>query len=254
MLPANFTFSQSNLQNYVDCKQRFYLAHIVGLDWPANQSEPVLLQEERMAFGSEFHLLCNRFFCGIPAESIRDSISNAQVLHWWESFLALGLSPGPNAFSEKMLTTPFHAYRLTAKFDLLVREGRNKFTIYDWKTNAKRPSQLSAQNKTQTNVYPVALWSFQKQLLGDQDRNIDIDMIYWYPEFPDQPFRFHFSEEILKQRETELLGLLKDISETPSDGFILTDEMKKCDYCHYRSYCNRGQSAGEYDEEQFTEE
>ena len=254
MLPADFIFSQYNLQNYMDCKQRFYLEHIVGLDWPAVQTEPVLLQEERMAAGSEFHLLCNRFFCGIPIESIGESISNTQLLRWWESFIALGLSPSSNALSEKTLTIPFHGYRLTAKLDLLVKEGKNIFIIYDWKTNAKRPSQLSAQNKMQTIVYPVTLKSYQKQILGENERFIDITMIYWYPEFPDQPHRFHFSEEQLDHQENELLSLLKEISETPLDGFFLTDEVKKCAFCHYRSYCNRGQNAGESDEEPFTEE
>jgi hypothetical protein len=254
MLPANFIFSQSNLQNYVDCKQRFYLEHIIHLEWPANQSEPVLLQEERMAIGSEFHLLCNQFFCGIPAEAIRESISNVQLLQWWDSFLALGLTPGPNAFSEKTITIPFHGYRLIAKYDLLVREERNKYTIFDWKTNAKRPSLSSVQNKMQSIVYPVALWSFLKLLPGDEDQNFNIEMSYWYPEFPDQPHRFHSSLELIKHQETELLELIYKISETPPDGFFLTDEVKKCAYCHYRSYCNRGQNAGKFDEERFTEE
>jgi len=79
-------------------------------------------------------------------------------------------------------------------------------------------------------------------------------MIYWYPEFPDQPHRLHFSEEQLDHQENELLSLLKEISETPLDGFFFTDEVKKCAFCHYRSYCNRGQNAGESDEEPFTEE
>ena len=34
-LPANFTFSQSSLQAYVDCARRFWLAYVEQLPWPA---------------------------------------------------------------------------------------------------------------------------------------------------------------------------------------------------------------------------
>ena len=91
MLPSEFVFSQNNLQYYVDCKRRFYLKEIEQLSWPANESEPVRLQEERMNAGTSFHLLCAQFFSGVPEEIIRENIVSPEILRWWDSFLITGI-------------------------------------------------------------------------------------------------------------------------------------------------------------------
>jgi hypothetical protein len=50
-----FQFSQSSLQDYVECSRRFELRYIERLRWPALQSEPVLEQERHMQQGQRFH-------------------------------------------------------------------------------------------------------------------------------------------------------------------------------------------------------
>ena len=44
-LPEGFRFSQSSLQDYVDCRRRFQLRYLQNLAWPALQSEPALENE-----------------------------------------------------------------------------------------------------------------------------------------------------------------------------------------------------------------
>ena len=68
LLPDNFTFSQNNLQDYVDCKRRFLLRHVQKLEWPAIESEPVLEQEQLMLLGQQFHLMVQQKLSGIPEE------------------------------------------------------------------------------------------------------------------------------------------------------------------------------------------
>jgi hypothetical protein len=41
VLSEDFVFSQSNLQAYVDCPRRFWLAHVRRMPWPAVEAGPV---------------------------------------------------------------------------------------------------------------------------------------------------------------------------------------------------------------------
>jgi hypothetical protein len=254
MLPHEFIFSQNNLQFYVDCKQRFYLKEIAKLNWPANETEPVRLQEERMALGSRFHLLCSQYFCGVPAETLRESIGSPEMLHWWESFISLGLSPAPDTQPEKAITIPFAGYRLTAHYDLLVKQSDESYVIYDWKTNLKRPSRQQVQKRMQSIVYPLVLQLYLKQLKIKECQSPKIEMVYWYPEFPDQPHRFQYDLDTFKNQEKDLSELINQISQNSPNEFVRTDDLNQCLYCQFRSYCNRGESAGKYNEEMLSEE
>jgi len=252
MLPRDFIFSQNNLQMYSDCKRLFLLKVIKNLEWPANDTEPVKVQEERMAFGSQFHLLCSQFFYGIPDELLLQSIENDELLRWWKACFSLGFRPSTNHFPEKAITIPFGGFRLTAHFDLLVNEPDGSHTIYDWKTNLKLPSKQLVMNRLQTLVYPVVLGKF---LNFEHATNLNqINMIYWYPEFPDQPHKFSFDHENLKQKESELISLIQDISEFSPEDFNMTDNFKRCQICNYRSFCNRGDKAGMNIEDSFLED
>ncbi|PJF28501.1 MAG: PD-(D/E)XK nuclease family protein, partial [Phototrophicales bacterium] len=55
MLPPNFQFSQSNLQDYIDCPRRFELRHIQHLHYPSIESEPQLDREAHQRRGVAFH-------------------------------------------------------------------------------------------------------------------------------------------------------------------------------------------------------
>jgi len=246
MLPSDFVFSQNNLQKYVDCKRLFYLQEIERLEWPAIESEPVRIQEERMAVGSKFHLLCSQYLLGIPEELLRESIDNDEISRWWDSFLKLSLKPSPDVFPEKAITVPFGGFRLTAHFDLLIKESDGNYVIYDWKTNQHQPKRDTMENRMQTLVYPVVLSKFLN--LDQTKKSTLIDMIYWYPEFPDKPhkFRFHQEDNIYCQQTVE--KLITEIFTYTADDFVRTDNEKRCKICPYRSFCNRGVTAGEMSE------
>jgi hypothetical protein len=243
MLPRDFIFSQNNLQMYVDCKRLFYLKEILRLAWPANESEPVKIQEERMATGSQFHLLCSQYLCGIPSEVLVQTIDNGEMMQWWNAFLSLELHSSSNLFPEKAITIPFGKFRLTAHFDLLIRQPDECHTIYDWKTNLKHPSKQQVENRLQTIIYPIVLNKFLS--IEKMNNSKSIKMIYWYPEFPEQPYDFSFNYEKLKHQESVLRNLIQEISNSSPEDFIMTDSLQRCQICNYRSYCNRGDRAGE---------
>ncbi|MGC1378508.1 MAG: PD-(D/E)XK nuclease family protein, partial [Anaerolineales bacterium] len=55
-----FTFSQSSLQDYVDCARRFQLRYIEHLQWPAVETAPVLENERRQLEGQQFHRMAQQ--------------------------------------------------------------------------------------------------------------------------------------------------------------------------------------------------
>jgi hypothetical protein len=73
-----------------------------------------------------------------------------------------------------------------------------------------------------------------------------IEMIYWFAEFPDEPSRFAYTSAQYKRDWDTLVKLADEIESASS--YPLTDDRAKCSYCPYRSYCDRGIRAGDEDQ------
>ena len=249
LLADNFIFSQNSLQNYVDCKRRFYLKEIQQLQWPALESEPTRLQEERTALGAEFHLICNQYFCGVPETTIRESIDSPEILLWWNSFIDLGLQPAPRLQPEKAITVPFLNYRLTVHYDLLITNQNDQNLIYDWKTNQNQPQRATLGKRMQTIIYPMVLQIFCETNDAKNARPENIEMVYWYPAFPEQPIKFSYDQISYVSQKSELETLITEITQNEMEDFFLTEKVSHCIFCQYRSFCNRGEKAGMFSEE-----
>ena len=245
-LPQPFTFSQSSLQDYVDCPRRFELRYIEKLDWPAVEAEPVAENERRMADGNFFHRLAQQFLLGLPAEKLSRLAASPDLARWWDNFKQnfRSLTDFGNLHAETVLSAPTGNHRLLAKFDLIaVRDG--KALIYDWKTYHKRPKNEWMAVRMQTKVYRYLLAASGNHLNGGQSFPPEsIQMIYWFADFPSEPAIFPYDETQFKRDQSALEKLIFDIA--ASESFPLTDEQGKCRFCAYRSYCNRGTSAGDW--------
>jgi hypothetical protein len=71
-------------------------------------------------------------------------------------------------------------------------------------------------------------------------------MMYWLANFPDQPIQYPYSS-IQSKRDWQHMTQVISRIETTRD-FSVTPDEKKCNYCMYRSYCDRGISAPELDD------
>lgn len=244
-LPDNFSFSQQNLQDYSDCRYRFLLKYIRGIEWPAVESEPVLLQEARMELGQQFHRLVQQYFSGVDQSLLGDNIQSPELAAWWQELIALDLQSLPGEkYAEKTISIPFNGFRLTAKYDLLVMMPKQKFTIYDWKTSAYLPKATTLVGRLQSIVYPFVL----RKSIAVQMKTIDtleeIEMIYWFPAHPIRPISFLYSNDRFLQDGDLLTGLVNEIVENDEDWFTRTSDQSRCRYCRYRSHCGRGIDAG----------
>jgi predicted RecB family nuclease len=243
-----FTFSQSSLQDYADCPRRFQLRYIEQLHWPAVESEPVLENEHRQIEGQTFHRLVQQQLLGLPSEKLSRLANTPNLERWWQNFLLFNLVDNDyTQFAELSLSCPINEHRLLAKYDLIAIKPGQKALILDWKTYAKRPRDEWIATRWQTRVYRALLTKAGAHLNNNVPLEPEqIEMIYWYAEFPSKPARFSYDKNQFKR---DWSAIEKIVSEVSSEkGFPLTEDEKTCRFCMYRSYCERGRQAGVLDE------
>ena len=249
MLPTPFTFSQSSLQDYVDCPRRFQLRYIEQLSWPAVESEPVAENERRQQEGQIFHRLVQQHWLGLPVENLSRLANTPNLERWWQNYLSVDFGiEGFTKYTELTLSCPIRSHRLLAKYDL-VAINAGKAVIFDWKTYAKRPRDEWMAARWQTRVYRSLLIQAGAHLNNDQPLEPEtIEMLYWYADFPSEPARFSYDAKQFKRDWSATEKLVDEISSATE--FPLTDDEKACRFCTYRSYCDRGQQAGDWHEAQ----
>ncbi|MDD2921388.1 MAG: PD-(D/E)XK nuclease family protein [Anaerolineales bacterium] len=247
------TLSQSSLQDYYDCPRRFELRYLQQLAYPAVEAEPALENEKHQQEGEYFHRLAQQYLIGVPAEKVGKLANTDNLQRWWENFVndkdLSGLTHRAlredlsGLYAENALSAPLGKFRLVAKYDLIAVD-KNKVTIYDWKTYRKRPKNEWTIIRWQTRVYRALLVKAGAHLNhGKPFAPEQIEMIYWFADFPSDPARFVYSSDQYKRDWDALLNLAANISSASS--FPMTDEATRCNSCPYRSYCARGIRAGD---------
>ncbi len=254
-LPEGFIFSQSSLQDYIDCHRRFQLRHLLHQKWPAVEAEPYLENERRIDEGARFHQVVHQHLVGVPENEITRTLGASQELEaWWNNYvhsikegvLSSIQLEGSNHFEELTLATPIQKFNLVAKFDLLVSQSSGQWLILDWKTSKNRPKHKWLADRLQTHVYPFVLVKAGPSLAGGKviDPN-QVEMIYWFTNHPEQPEKFTYDPRQFEEDLRTLGNLITTISKNNELVFPLTPDARRCLYCTYRSLCNRGVAAGD---------
>ncbi len=240
------TLSQSSLQDYLDCPQRFKLRYLDRLSYPAVETEPTLENEKHQQEGEYFHRLVQQYLIGIPAEQVAKFANTPNLQRWWENFLnskdLTGFKSLSGLYPEANLSAPLGRYRLLAKYDLIaIRDGQA--IIYDWKTYRKRPRNEWLAARMQTRVYRALLINAGAHLNhGKPFEPEQIEMIYWFSDFPEEPACFPYTTAQFKRDWDLLVRLSEEVASASS--YPLTEDRQKCAFCTYRSYCERGIQAG----------
>ncbi len=260
-LPKDFQFSQGNLQDFVECRRRFYLRYILKLRWPAVQTEPILQSERTMLQGAAFHQKIHQYLLGIQVQQPQgEQAEDGNLALWWQNFLSRAPQlPGigikaVHRYPEHTLVGTLEGFRLVAKYDLIATLEDGSVILYDWKTSQKMPRRSWLAARMQTVVYPYLLAIAGQHLVQQQNFRPDqIRMVYWFAAFPDQSEAFAYNQQEFEKSHQQLADLIRLVarlskSET-EQNFPLTDDEKRCAFCVYRSLCNRGVSAGQAGDE-----
>jgi len=249
-IPDHFQFSQSSLQDYLDCPRRFELRYLLKQEWPALKSEPVLELEAHMEQGKQFHRMVQQHLIGIPQEQLSALAKGPELQSWWDNYLSSKPLAGlpEKRYFEYRLTAPFAGFRVVAQYDLLAISCGERAVIIDWKTSQKRPRTEFLKNRMQTRLYPFLL------ALGGQELNQgnpllpeQIEMIYWFAGHPNEPERLHYTKSQFESDRDFLFQILREIANKTAEEFPKTlDVEQHCKYCRYRSLCDTGKSAGDW--------
>ncbi|MFZ0531861.1 MAG: PD-(D/E)XK nuclease family protein [Anaerolineales bacterium] len=254
-LPKDFLFSQSSLQDYVDCQRRFQLRHIHHLSWPAVEAEPYIENERMIDQGARFHKIVRQYLIGVPEAQIAQTNNGDEVMELdWINFLhsvkdgnlEIILEQGNQHLEEITLSVPLGEFRLIAKYDLLIIRPDSKLIILDWKTSQNHPKRKWLADRLQTHVYPYVLTGASPGLTGGYPLDpAQIEMIYWFTNQPDQPEAFPYNSLNYQEDSRYLSNLITTIAQKIEPIFPLTPDVKRCLFCTYRSLCNRGVKPGD---------
>jgi CRISPR/Cas system-associated exonuclease Cas4 (RecB family) len=249
LLPNDFQFSQSSLQDYVDCPRRFQLRYILQQPWPAVESEPLLEHERYIELGRRFHQLTEQHVAGLPLETLTATVTEPELARWWQNYLH---TPPQDVFSlpmrraEVLLSAPAAGYRLVARYDLLAIEPGEQATIVDWKTERIKPLRKHLAARMQTRVYRYVLVEAGQSLNDNAAiRPEQAQMVYWFAEFPAEPELFTYNADQHADDAAYLAGLINEIAHKSDEVLALTNNTKYCQFCVYRSLCERGAAAGD---------
>ncbi len=270
-----FAFSQSSLQAYVDCPRRFWLAFVEQLAWPAIEATPVQEHEALVRLGSAFHRLVQRAEVGIDLDLLAAGLE-PPLSGWFQAYQRQRPSDLPTAFVEveHILSIPFtdfdpksgeaeienrkskieNSYRLAAKYDLIAAEPDGRIVIIDWKTTRKRADPATLRRRLQTIVYPYVLVEASAGLPWGAVTPEQVEMRYWFTAAPGQPVIFRYDRTQHEANRTRLQQLLTQIlaGQREADFAPVADtevnRQRFCNFCIYRSRCNRGVFAGDLQE------
>lgn len=216
--------------------------------WPAVETEPTQDYERHQQEGSLFHRMVQQNIIGIPTEKLAVMAQSDNLSKWWDAYIQHAPNlDGYTLFAEYTLSAPLGDHRIVAKYDLIAIKPGEKAIIYDWKTYRKRPKNDYLAVRWQTRLYSALLERAGNHLnAGAPILPEQIEMVYWFANYPTEPARFSYSKA-KSQRDWGLIA--KTIAEIDAEkDFGMSEEERPCKFCAYRSYCDRGKKAGEWDE------
>ncbi len=228
--------SQGMLADYLACRRRFELRYQRRLSWPI----PPLDEKtsEALRRGQQYHTMLQRYFLELPVGN--QELSDPTLNRWWERFKQLDpdLPPGKR-LPEFSITIPLGSYVLTGRFDLILLNDQ-KTQIFDWKTDARPPSEIDLRENLQTRLY-LALAVEGSSALNTNIKAEQVSLTYWYVREPKATVTIPYSQKRHEENWAFLNELAADIEMqiVADEPQPLTEDLTQCVRCAYQLYCDR---------------
>jgi hypothetical protein len=197
--------SQGQLNLLETCPRKFQHIYFDQLGTPVSPE-----QQERLAWGSRFHLLMQQRELGLPVESLVEE--DAQLQHWVTALVNAAsdvLTPNPQTFreSEHCRTLNVQGYLLTVIYDLLIEDDKSA-QILDWKTYPLPKNRQWLTKDWQTRLYLYVL-AETSDYLPEQ-----ISMTYWFVKSQPRPQSLNFAYDAVQHERTrqDLTSLLSQLT------------------------------------------
>jgi hypothetical protein len=231
--------SQGQLNLLETCPRKFQYIYFDQLGTPVSPE-----QQERLAWGSRFHLLMQQRELGLPVDSLVEE--DAQLQHWVTALVNAAsdvLTPNPQTFreSEHCRTLNLESYLLTVIYDLLI-EDDNSAQILDWKTYPLPKNRQWLAKDWQTRLYLYVL-AETSDYLPEQ-----LSMTYWFVKSQPRPQSLKFTYSAVQHEKTrqdltklltQLTGWLQRYREEGIPFPQVAESKSQCHDCSLVVRCQR---------------
>ncbi|WP_449420420.1 PD-(D/E)XK nuclease family protein [Phormidium nigroviride] len=239
-----FRLSQGQLNLLTTCPRKFQHTYLEQLATPYTPE-----QQEKLAWGSKFHLLMQQREIGLPIEALIEE--DAEMHNCLTAFINATpelFTPPENSNltfrqAEHPRTLIFQDYLITVIYDLFIAEP-TQAQIFDWKTYPRPQNhKLLAQN-WQTRLYLYVL-AETSNYLPEQ-----ISMTYWFVQLEGenqpQSLKFTYSNIQHEQTRNDLTRILNQLTRwlklyheegEPFPQVEITSN--NCDFCQFITRCDR---------------
>ena len=230
--------SQSQLQVLEACPRKFQYIYLEQLQLPPNP-----LEQERLTWGSNFHLIMQQRELGLPVEPLiatdgeMEKAITALVTTASELF-----APSPQTWrsAEHSLSWESQGYLFTVIYDLFIATP-TAAQIIDWKTYYKPQNSQFLRQQWQTKLYLYLLVE-----VGDYTPE-QVTMTYWFVKnTPPQKVTIAYTQEFHQQTQQELADLLEDLNtyldqyQSQGQEFIqVSPSAGFCINCNFAARCDR---------------
>jgi CRISPR/Cas system-associated exonuclease Cas4 (RecB family) len=211
---------------------------------------------ESLKVGLNFHLMCERYFGGIPVGidiSIIDNFSKEtktselpiqshdnELLNWYIALREKFPIEDENIYlPEHEIKMQKDNIKLQAKFDLIILKPNNKIEIWDWKTENRKLQYKELNKRIQAIVYMYVLGEKASEVFG---RNIpfeNITMNFWQPQYKDDVITIDYSDSKHRSNEENIMHIINRL-ENYDFHIEFNKELyyKQCQYCEFNYFCN----------------
>lgn len=238
-------FNQSRLAVFAACERRFYLRYVANRNVPHRRDRLAAAPEQdALRQGTLFHRYMERVAAGLPAPQLIECAPSP--LDGWiaDAQRFIETLPAGTQQAECTVALSFQDAVLTAKYDLVVL-GRDRIVIVDWKTGRRPAAAYALRQRMQHAVFPFVMAEAAAQWYAGMAAD-DIELVYWFAETPEAPWRFAYSQAEHDANADRLGAMVQSIgARTREEDFPMLEDTPAhraaaCAHCTFMHYCDRG--------------
>ena len=242
----HFIYSQNSINTYKSCPRKFKLKYIENLNW---KKDDINSKEyyEGLITGSEFHLICERYFENIPLGI--DKENNETFYTWIQNIKKiLPIENNKIYLPEYEVRMNINKSIISAKYDLVIIDKDN-IEIWDWKTENKQLEYKNLINRMQTIVYMFIAKEVIPKINNLDSTYENISMKYYQPQFGNNAITINYTEEIHEENRESIKKYIEFIN---NSEFNFRNN-NHCKYCEFNKLCNNEEVIYEQLEEEIYE-
>ncbi len=227
-----FVYSQNSLNTFKSCPQKFKYKYIDNINWKFDGVESRDYYEG-LKYGSEFHLLCERYFKNIP---IGENISEEFKLWIKKIKDIIEIDDSKTYLPEYEVRIKIGENYLTAKYDLVIID-QNNIEIWDWKTESQKSNYKNIESRMQTIVYMYLAKEVIQKIYNLDIPIENISMKYFRLKIDNSPITVKYTNEKYMRSKSIIENYVERISNLNFDEYVEKNK-NHCKYCEFNKLCN----------------